>query len=115
MLVRPATCSEGGSVTIFHRLSIPIIYARRKLEMIKEIMKNIEYFEYFFNIFLPVQGEASSFLCSLASPSSQYSILRNTISSRTVCGQIHPQNTLPKTAVNRIIKTINAIAANPNK
>ena len=30
-----------------------------------------------------------------------------------VCGQAHPQKTLPKMIVNKIMKTINVIVANP--
>jgi len=54
------------------------------------------------------RGRDEHCFCFCASPSSQYSIFRNTISIKMVCGQAQPQNTLPKTTVKRITKTVEA-------
>ena len=61
-----------------------------------------------FLIFSPFQGIRKSAFCCAASPSTQYSILRKTISMKMVCGQIQPQNILPKMTVKSAMKTIKA-------
>ena len=84
-------------------------------EIKNAILKKITCFNVFLNVFPPVHGAAFNFRWSLASPSSQYSILRNTISINIVCGQAHPQNILPNTAVKRMMKTTVAIIAITNR
>ena len=75
--------------------------------MIKEIEKKTMNLITLFCIFFPFHGIAFNCFCCAASPSIQYSILRNTISIKMVCGQAHPQKILPNTTVNKITNTMN--------
>jgi glycerol-3-phosphate dehydrogenase len=81
----------------------------------KEIIQKSECLSVFLRIFSAFQGMRFSACCLGASPSIQYSNLRNTISMKTVCGQAHPQNNRPKATVNTMINTTNKIMVIPNK
>ena len=69
----------------------------------------------FFRIFSLVQGALSRRRWALASPSTQYSILRKTISMKMVCGQTQPQKRRPNTTVNKAMKTTKVSMATTNK
>ena len=79
------------------------------------IAKKMACFKPFLSTFSSVNGPSLRARCLRASPSIQYSILRNTSSINTDCGHAQPQNNRPKTAVNRTIKTINVSMARANK
>ncbi|MCY1238347.1 hypothetical protein D9M72_510800 [compost metagenome] len=73
--------------------------------MPKEMTKKTVHFKTRLRIFSLSQGCFSNRSCAPRSPSIQNSILRKTISIKMVCGQIQPQNILPKATVNSATNT----------
>lgn len=71
--------------------------------MMNERARKISCLESLRKILRPDQGAAARALCSWASPSIQYSILRKTISMRSVWGQVQPHHSRPKAVVKTMI------------
>ena len=107
MAENPPICMDTGSVAMFQTASLPIMYMRKVFAMANETAKNRIIFRILRVSVLLFQGCVRKAICAFRSPSNQYSILRKTISIKMVCGQTHPQNTLPKITVKRIMKTTN--------
>ena len=103
MNANPETCCRGSSVMMRYSRSLPMMYASNVFPTMNDSTKKIVSFEVFLPIFSAVQGAAARRFCSSASPSMRYSILRNTISIITVCGQVQPHQSRPNAVVNRII------------
>ena len=99
-------CRDGGSFIFLNNSSVPIIYAKNVFAMINDTERNIRCLDTLLIILSVLYGAFSSIRWWLASPSIQYSILRKTISIKIVCGQTHPQNTLPNTTVNNTMKSM---------
>ena len=77
--------------------------------------KKITCLAVFFTTFCVVHGALFRACCCFQSPSMAYSIFRNTISMKMVCGHTHPQKSLPNTTVNSAMKTMPVMKASTKR
>ena len=91
------------------------IYIKKVFAMANDNRTNKVCFVALFITFSVFQGDSDSFLWALSSPSIQYSIFRNNISMKIVCGQAQPHQIRPNKTVNRLTKSKNATSPKATK
>ena len=87
-----------------------MMYAKNVFAIRNDVPQKMRCLLVFLRIFSRFHGIAFNFFWCVQSPSIQYSIRRNTISMKMVCGHTHPQKRRPYTTVNRVMKMIMMIA-----
>ena len=95
-------------MTNFSHSFLLMIYIKKVFAMVNDKRMNKVCFAPLFRIFSVSQGDSASFLWALSSPSIQYSIFRNNISMKMVCGQAQPHQIRPNNTVNKLTNRRNA-------